>query len=103
MAHGQRAVRLPGKHDNHILGQFDLPPGSVALPVGSAYGGANKAAGYEITEWTAAADLKNLIYFVRTYENFDLRSLNINELPLDGGKSIILALNQKQSVTPLKP
>ena len=87
----------------HFLGQFDLPPGSVALPVGSAYGGADKSAGYEITEWVVAADMKNLIYYVRTFDNFDFRSLNINDLPLDGGKAIVMALDQKQSVTPLKP
>ena len=86
-----------------ILGQFNLPPGSIGLPVGSAYGGANNAASYEITEWTVVADMKNLVYYVSTYDNPDLRSLRFDQLPLAGGQVKTMPLDQRPQITILKP
>ena len=86
-----------------ILGQFDLPPGSINLPVGSAYGGANNAASYEITEWTVVADMKNLVYYISTYDNPDLRSLRFDQLPLAGGQIKTMPLDQRPQITVLRP
>jgi choloylglycine hydrolase len=86
-----------------ILGQFDLPPGSVLLPAGGAFGGAGSTTTYEITEWSAVADLKNLVYYIQTYDNPSLRRLNFNQLPLDGGAIKVMALNQPAQVTVLRP
>ena len=86
-----------------ILGQFDLPPGSVLLPAGGAFGGAGSTTTYEITEWSAVADLKNLVYYIQTYDNPSLRSLNFNQLPLDGGAIKVMALDQPAQVTVLRP
>ena len=86
-----------------ILGQFDLPPGSVLLPPGGAFGGAGSTTTYEITEWSVVADQKNLVYFIQTYDNPSLRSLNVNQLPLDGGAIKVMALNQPAQVTVLQP
>ena len=86
-----------------ILGQFDLPPGSVLLPAGGAFGGAGSTTTYEITEWSAVADLKNLVYYIQTYDNPSLRSLNFNRLPLDGGAIKVMALDQPAQVTVLQP
>ncbi|NDG76139.1 MAG: linear amide C-N hydrolase, partial [Synechococcaceae bacterium WB8_1B_136] len=77
-----------------ILGQFDLPPGSVQLPAGGAFGGGSSTTTYEITEWTTVADQKNLVYYIQTYDNPGLRSLNFNQLPLDGGAIKVMALDQ---------
>jgi choloylglycine hydrolase len=85
-----------------ILGQFDLPPGSVLLPPGGAFGGAGSTTN-EITEWSAVADLKNLVYYIQTYNNPSLRSLNFNQLPLDGGAIKVMVLNQPAQVTVLRP
>ena len=65
----------------HILGSFDIPPGAVTLPSNNPYGGG--AGGYEVTEWSAVADIKNLVYYVKTYENpniqaFYLKSADLN-------------------------
>ena len=86
-----------------ILGQFDLPPGSISLPVGSAYGGADTSASYEITEWTAVADMKNLVYYIQTYDNPDLRSLRFDQLPLAGGQIKTMPLDQPMRITTLMP
>ena len=86
-----------------ILGQFDLPPGSVQLPAGGAFGGGSSTTTYEITEWTTVADQKNLVYYIQTYGNPGLRSLNFNQLPLDGGAIKVMALDQPSQVTVLRP
>lgn len=86
-----------------ILGQFDLPPGSIVEPAGSSFGGAGETTTYEITEWSVAADLKNMIYYIQTYDNPDLRSLNFDQLPLDGGQIKVMPLNQQIQITVLQP
>ncbi len=87
----------------HILGQFDLPPGSILLPPGGSFGGAGSVTTYEITEWTVVADQQNLIYYIQTYDNPGLRSLHFDQLPLDGGAIKVMPLNQPLQVTKLKP
>ena len=86
-----------------LLGQFDLPPGSILLPPGGSFGGAGSTTTYEITEWSVAADQKNLVYYIQTYDNPGLRSLNFDQLPLDGGTIKVMPLNQPLNVTVLKP
>jgi choloylglycine hydrolase len=86
-----------------ILGQFDLPPGSVLLPPGGAFGGAGSSTTYEITEWSVVADQKNLVYYIQTYENPGLRSLDFKQLPLDGAAIKVMPLDQPVQVTVLKP
>jgi choloylglycine hydrolase len=86
-----------------ILGQFDLPPGSVLVPAGGAFGGAGSATTYEITEWSVVADQKNLVYYIQTYDNPSLRSLNFDQLQLDGGEIKVMTLDQPARVTVLRP
>jgi choloylglycine hydrolase len=54
----------------HILNQFDIPKGSV---VNAATGGKMD----EITEWTSVADLKNVRWYFRT---FDDQSIHVVDL-----------------------
>ena len=86
-----------------ILGQFDIPPGSVLLPRGGAFGGADSTTTYEITEWGVAADQKNLVYYIQTYNDPGRSSLNFDQLPLDGGTIKVRALDQPAQVTVLRP
>ena len=54
----------------HILNQFDIPKGSVV----------NSAAGEkmdEITEWTSVADLKNLRWYFRTFEDQSIHMVDL--------------------------
>jgi choloylglycine hydrolase len=50
----------------HMLNNFDLPPGMIALAPGSSYGGgaSKSSGGFEITEWMVVADQKNLAVLV---------------------------------------
>ena len=86
-----------------LLGQFDLPPGSIGIPPGGAFGGGSSKASYEITEWSVVADQKNGTYSITTFENPDLRQLRFADLPLSGGQIKVMPLNQSQQITTLQP
>ena len=65
----------------HILGSFDIPPGSITLPASNPYGGG--IGGIEITEWSVVADNKNMTYNVKMFETtniytFDLKKIDVN-------------------------
>lgn len=83
----------------HILNQFDIPPGTVRTAEGGSAGGG--VAGYEITEWTSAADLKNGIYQITTYENPAVRQVSLKDTDLDAKAMRFIPLDQKAAVTDL--
>ena len=69
----------------HILGSFDISPGSVSLPATNSYGGG--AGGYEVTEWSTVADTKNMVYYVKMYENVTPQAFDFSKTDKDA-KSI---------------
>lgn len=77
----------------HIMSSFDIPPGAVVTSSGSSAGGG--VAGYEITEWTTVADLKNLRYYFATYDDSGLRVLDIAKVRLDGKAPATFPIDQK--------
>ena len=60
----------------HILNQFDIPKGAAR---GSGHG--KEVADYTI--WTGAADLKDLRYYFRTYDNSRIRMIDLKSADLD--------------------
>ena len=64
------------------------------LPPGGSFGGAGSVTTYEITEWSVVADQKNLVYYIQTYDNPELRSFNIDQLPLDSGDIKLMPVDQ---------
>jgi hypothetical protein len=57
----------------HLLNQFDLPRGAIR-----AHDHGNLA--LEYTNWTTAADLKNLRYYFHTYENRRVKMLDLKKI-----------------------
>lgn len=62
----------------HILGSFDIPPGAISLPATNAYGGG--AGGIEITEWSVVADNKNLVYYVKMFDNTNVQAFDMKKV-----------------------
>ncbi len=87
----------------HLLGQFDLPPGSQGIPAGGGFGGGGSKATYEITEWSVVSDQKNGTYSIKTFENPDVRQMRFLDLPLSGGSIKVMELDQPQKITILRP
>ena len=82
---------LPSKTGNgavleafHILNQFDIPKGAACEHEKDAHG--NILANY--TQWTSAADLKAKQYYFRTYENSQIRMMDLMKMNL-GAKDIV--------------
>ena len=60
----------------HLLNQFDIPKGA-------AQGIEHGKEVYDYTLWTSAADLKNLRYFFRTFDNSRIRMVDMKAVDLD--------------------
>ena len=60
----------------HILNQFDIPKGAAR---GVEHG--EEVADY--TQWTSAADLKNLRYYFRTFDNSRIRMVDMKAMDLN--------------------
>jgi choloylglycine hydrolase len=60
----------------HILNQFDIPKGAAR---GIEHGKEDS----DYTLWTSAADLKNLRYYFRTFDNSRIRMVDMKALDLD--------------------
>jgi choloylglycine hydrolase len=77
----------------HILNQFDLPKGSV---LNSAVGGKRS----DITEWTSVADLKNLRWYFRTFDDQSVRMVDLKEA-LAAAKGEIKTIDMESSKQPI--
>ncbi|MCH4541601.1 choloylglycine hydrolase [Ochrobactrum sp. POC9] len=66
---GPESVRLA----EHIANNFDIPKGLIRDP----------QAPLEYTQWTSIADMKNDIYYIKTYDNQVLRSVSLKDMDLD--------------------
>jgi choloylglycine hydrolase len=84
----------------HLMGGLELPPGSIKT---SAKGGGEGGGvdGYEITEWTAAADLRNGRYYIRTYTNPDVRMVDLQKADLNAAAITVIPLDQPQVIRDL--
>jgi choloylglycine hydrolase len=77
----------------HILNQFDIPKGSV---VNSAGGETMD----ETTEWTSVADLKNLRWYFRTFDDQSIRMVDL-KAALAAAKGSVATIEMEQSKQPV--
>jgi len=77
----------------HILNNFDLPLGAVrAVDNGQMHA--------EATTWTSAADLKNLRWYFRTYDDQSIRSVDVvKALAAARGAIRFIKMETRQPVT----
>lgn len=66
----------------HIMNNFDIPYGAIHLDASSGYGGGVDT--YEITEWTAVADLKNKTYSLRSFESPQIITVDFTQFDMNG-------------------
>ena len=75
----------------HILNQFDIPKGAAR----SVERGKELA---DYTFWTSAADLKNLRYYFRTYDNSRIRMINLKAADLGVKDTKTISLQGKEEI-----
>src|SRR5271165_3819735 len=84
----------------HVLNQFDIPKGAAREHEKDEHG--NTLADYTI--WTSAADLKTKQYYVRTYENSQIRMVDLMKMNLDAKDLVKMSIKGDEvikSVTPV--
>ncbi len=79
----------------HILGSFDIPPGAISLPATNAYGGG--AGGVEITEWSVVGDNKNLMYYVKMFDNTNVQAFDLKKIDSNAKEIKYYSLDQPQT------
>ena len=82
-----------------VLNQFDIPKGSARDGEKDAQG--NIQADY--TLWTSAADLKAKRYHFRTYENSQIRSLDLMKMNVDGKDIVKVSTKGDEVIKNLTP
>ncbi|MCF3935264.1 choloylglycine hydrolase family protein [Acuticoccus sp. M5D2P5] len=83
----------------HILNNFDIPRGVARDGEPDANGNIT----VDYTQWTAASDLENLRYYVRTYDNSAIRYVDLSAETLDAADIKVWPVGGDESVEPLAP
>jgi choloylglycine hydrolase len=83
----------------HILNQFDIPKGSTRDRQKDEHG--NIQADY--TLWTSASDLKTKRYYFRTYENSQIRMVDLMKMNLDAHDIVKMSMAGDEVIKPLTP
>jgi choloylglycine hydrolase len=83
----------------HILNNFDIPKGAAREREKDAHG--NILADY--TNWTAASDLKTKRYFFRTYDNSQIRSVDLTKANPDAKDIATISMKGEEVIKPLSP
>lgn len=85
---GIRSVRLV----EHIMNNFDIPYGTIRD---------RNDQPMEYTQWTTIADMKNLVYYAKTYNNQRLHSIDFADFDLNAKQPIYAAIPDNLAATPL--
>jgi choloylglycine hydrolase len=81
-----------------ILNNFDIPQGSIRDEK-DAHG--NVIAEY--TLWTGASDLKTKTYYVRTFQDSQIRSVALMDMAIGGPDIVTIPLDSTETIRPLVP
>ena len=83
----------------HILNNFDIPRGSAREEHKDEHG--NIMADY--TVWTSAINLKTKKFYFRTYDNSQIRMIDLNKMNLNAKKIVKLPMAGKEKIKELRP
>jgi choloylglycine hydrolase len=83
----------------HVLNQFDIPKGAARDREKDEHG--NIQADY--TLWTAASNLKTKQYNFRTYDNSQIRMVDLSKMNLDGKEITTISMKGPEVIKSLTP
>jgi choloylglycine hydrolase len=83
----------------HVLNQFDIPKGAAREHDKDEHG--NVLADYTI--WTSAIDLKARKFYFRTYENSQIRMVDLTKMNLDAKDVVKISMNGRELVKAVTP
>jgi len=97
VAFSESAIKLPAARETvtqvfHIMNAFDIPLGSIQEKVGDKVH-------YDYTQWTSVANLNDLTYAVKTYQDQSIRSIDVKKaLDAAGDKIRVIKLHSTQEI-----
>jgi choloylglycine hydrolase len=80
----------------HLLNNFDIPKGAVR----SVDKGKQTS---EYTEWTSASDVTHRRFYVRTFQDSNIRMVDLMRSNLDAKDIVTIKLNQQEKITDFTP
>jgi choloylglycine hydrolase len=83
----------------HILNNFDIPKGAAREHEKDSHG--NVVADY--TLWTSANDLKRKRFYFRTYENSEIRMVDLTKMNLDGKDIVTIPMAGNEVIKSVTP
>ena len=83
----------------HVLNQFDIPKGAAREEKKDEHG--NVHADYTI--WTAASDPRAKRFYFRTYENSQIRMVDLMKMNLDGKDIVTISMKGEEVVKSVDP
>ena len=83
----------------HVLNQFDIPKGAAREHEKDEHG--NVLADYTI--WTSASDLKTKRFYFRTYENSQIRMVDLMKMNLDAKEIVTISMKGGEAIKPVTP
>jgi len=83
----------------HILNNFDIPKGSAREHEKDEHG--NILADY--TLWTAASDLRAKRYYFRTYEDSQIRVVDLTKMNLDAKEMVTISMKGDEVIKSVTP
>ncbi len=83
----------------HILNNFDIPKGAAREHEKDSHG--NVVADY--TLWTSANDLKRKRFYFRTYDNSEIRMVDLTKLNLDSKGIVTISMQGNEVIKALNP
>ena len=83
----------------HVLNQFDIPKGAAREHEKDEHG--NVLADYTI--WTSASDLKAKRFYFRTYDNSQIRMVDLMKMNLDAKDITKISMKGAESIRSLNP
>jgi len=83
----------------HVLNQFDIPKGAAREHEKDEHG--NVLADYTI--WTSASDLKTKRFYFRTYENSQIRVVDLMKMNLDAKGIVTISMKGGEAIKPVTP
>jgi choloylglycine hydrolase len=81
----------------HVLNQFDIPKGAAREHEKDEHG--NILADYTI--WTSASDLKTKRFYFRTYENSQIRVVDLMKMNLDAKDIVTISMKGNEEIKPI--
>jgi choloylglycine hydrolase len=83
----------------HILNQFDIPKGAVREAKKDEHGNVHA----DHTQWTCASDLKAKRFYFRTYDNSQVRMVDLTKMPLTGKDIVTISMKGGEPIKSVTP